>query len=178
MTSPLVRHSFTRAENEPITLKKKACRPVCRRRQSVMKQPKSKREDKEAENELHVGGLRRPSQTLYLVTGWESTGRRLWDCIDTALSNDTDASGLTRLYGQADFQGPPLELVEKVRRAIQKKCGQNSVTRVCSPFRLSLSRVRKRPLKLLLFCAPVTCNWHGGSKIEFCHFACMNAHTN
>ena len=37
---------------------------------SVCQQPKSKREDKEAENELHVGGLRRPSQTLYLVPGW------------------------------------------------------------------------------------------------------------
>ena len=74
---------------------------------SVCQQPKSKREDKEAEDEPHVGGLLRPSQTLNLVPGWESTGRRLWDCIDTAISNDTDASGLTRLYGQADFQGPP-----------------------------------------------------------------------
>ena len=35
MTSPSVRRSFMRAEDEPITLKKKACRPVCRR-QSVM----------------------------------------------------------------------------------------------------------------------------------------------
>ena len=35
MTSPSARHSLTRAEDEPITLKKKACRPVCRR-QSVM----------------------------------------------------------------------------------------------------------------------------------------------
>ena len=34
MTSPSVRRSSTRAEDEPITLKKKACRPVCRR-QSV-----------------------------------------------------------------------------------------------------------------------------------------------
>ena len=76
---------------------------------------------KEAENELHVGGLQRPGQTLYLVPGWETTGRRLWDCIDAALSGDTDASGPTRLYGQADFQGPPSELVEKVRRAIQKE---------------------------------------------------------
>ena len=88
---------------------------------SVCLQPKSKREDKEAENELHIGGLRRPSQTLYRVPGWESTGRRLWDCIDTALGNDTDASKLTRLYGQADFQGPPLELDEKVRRAIREE---------------------------------------------------------
>ena len=55
---------------------------------SVCLQPKSKREDKEAENDLHVGGLRWPSQTLYFVPGWESTGRRLWDCIDTALVND------------------------------------------------------------------------------------------
>ena len=35
MTSPSVRRSLTRAEDESITLKKKACRPVCRR-QSVM----------------------------------------------------------------------------------------------------------------------------------------------
>ena len=35
MTSPSVRRSFMRAEEEPIILKKKACRPVCRR-QSVM----------------------------------------------------------------------------------------------------------------------------------------------
>ena len=35
MTSPSVRRSFMRAEDELITLKKKACRPVCRR-QSVM----------------------------------------------------------------------------------------------------------------------------------------------
>ena len=35
MTSPSVRRSLTSAEDEPITLKKKACRPVCRR-QSVM----------------------------------------------------------------------------------------------------------------------------------------------
>ena len=35
MTLPSVRRSFMRAEDEPITLKKKACRPVCRR-QSVM----------------------------------------------------------------------------------------------------------------------------------------------
>ena len=34
MTSPSARRSWTRAEDEPITLKKKACRPVCRR-QSV-----------------------------------------------------------------------------------------------------------------------------------------------
>ena len=67
---------------------------------SVCLQAKSKREDMEAENDLHVGGLRRPSQTWYLVPGWESTGRRLWDCIDTALSNDTDSTKLTRLYGQ------------------------------------------------------------------------------
>ena len=87
----------------------------------MCQQPKSKREDKEAENELHVGGLRRPSQTLLLVPGWETTGRRLWDCIDASLSDDTDASGLTRLYGQADFQGPQAELVEKVQRAIQKE---------------------------------------------------------
>ena len=33
MTSPSVRRSFMRAEDEPITLNKKACRPVCRRRQ-------------------------------------------------------------------------------------------------------------------------------------------------
>ena len=33
MTSPSVRRSLMRAEDEPITLKKKACRPVCRRRQ-------------------------------------------------------------------------------------------------------------------------------------------------
>ena len=88
---------------------------------SVCLQPKSKRGDKEAENELHVGGLRRPSQTLYMVPGWESTGRRLWDCIDTALGNDTDGFKLTRLYGQADFQGPPSELVEKVRRALREE---------------------------------------------------------
>ena len=35
MTSPSVRRSLTRTEDEPITLKKKACRVVCRR-QSVM----------------------------------------------------------------------------------------------------------------------------------------------
>ena len=35
MTSPSARCSLTHAEDEPITLKKKACRPVCRR-QSVM----------------------------------------------------------------------------------------------------------------------------------------------
>ena len=35
MTTPSVRRSSMRAEDEPITLKKKACRPVCRR-QSVM----------------------------------------------------------------------------------------------------------------------------------------------
>ena len=35
MTSPSARRSLTRAEDEPITLKKKACRPVCCR-QSVM----------------------------------------------------------------------------------------------------------------------------------------------
>ena len=35
MTSPSARRSLTRAEDEPITLKKKACRRVCRR-QSVM----------------------------------------------------------------------------------------------------------------------------------------------
>ena len=93
---------------------------VLRSNASVCLQPKSKREDKEAENEPHVGGLRRPSQTSYLVPGWASTGRRIWDCIDTALGNNTDASGLTRLYGQADFQGPPPELAEKVRRAIRK----------------------------------------------------------
>ena len=56
---------------------------------------------------------------------WRSTGRRLWDCIDTALGNDTDASKLTRLYGQADFQGPPLELVEMVRRAIREEFALN-----------------------------------------------------
>ena len=94
---------------------------VLRSNASVCQQPKSKREDKEAENELHVGGLRRPSQTLYLMPGLETTSRLLWDCIDAALSDDTDASGLTRLHGQADFQGPPAELVEKVQRAIQKE---------------------------------------------------------
>ena len=31
MTSPSARRSLMRAEDEPITLKKKACRPVCRR---------------------------------------------------------------------------------------------------------------------------------------------------
>ena len=31
----------------------------------VCLQPKSKKEDKEAENDLHVGGLRRPSQTVF-----------------------------------------------------------------------------------------------------------------
>ena len=87
---------------------------VLRSNASVCQQPKSKREDKEAENELHVGGLRRPSQTLLLVPGWETTGRRLWDCIDASLSDDTDASGLTRLYGQADFQGPKSDS-ERVR---------------------------------------------------------------
>ena len=35
MKSPSARRSLMRAEDEPITLKKKACRPVCRR-QSVM----------------------------------------------------------------------------------------------------------------------------------------------
>ena len=35
MTSPSVRRSSTRAEEEPVTLKEKACRPVCRRRQRV-----------------------------------------------------------------------------------------------------------------------------------------------
>ena len=35
-TSPSVRRSLTRAEDEPITLKEKACRPVCRRRQCVV----------------------------------------------------------------------------------------------------------------------------------------------
>ena len=36
MTSPSVRRSLMRAEDEPISLKKEACRPVCRRRQWVM----------------------------------------------------------------------------------------------------------------------------------------------
>ena len=36
MTLPSVRRSSMRAEDEPITLKEKACRPVCRRRQRVM----------------------------------------------------------------------------------------------------------------------------------------------
>ena len=36
VTSPSVRRSSMRAEDEPITLKEKACRPVCRRRQWVM----------------------------------------------------------------------------------------------------------------------------------------------
>ena len=38
MRSPSVRRSLMRAEDEPITLKTKACRPVCRR-QSVMAEP-------------------------------------------------------------------------------------------------------------------------------------------
>ena len=37
MTSPSARRSLTRAEDEPITLKKNACRPVCRG-QSVMRE--------------------------------------------------------------------------------------------------------------------------------------------
>ena len=36
MTSPSARRSLTRAEDEPITLKKKACRPVCRRQSDVI----------------------------------------------------------------------------------------------------------------------------------------------
>ena len=36
MTSPSVRRSLMRAEDEPITLKKKACRPVCRRQSVVI----------------------------------------------------------------------------------------------------------------------------------------------
>ena len=71
---------------------------------SVFQPAMSKKHVKEAENEFHVGGLRLPIQSLYMVPGWEATGRRLWDCIDAALCNDTDASMLTRLYGQADFQ--------------------------------------------------------------------------
>ena len=38
MTSPSVRRSFMRAGDEPITLKKKACRPVCRRQSLTVKQ--------------------------------------------------------------------------------------------------------------------------------------------
>ena len=37
MTSPSIRRSSTRTEDESITLKEKACRPVCRRRQWVVK---------------------------------------------------------------------------------------------------------------------------------------------
>ena len=44
---------------------------------SVWLQSKSKREDKEAENDLHVAGLRGQSRLCTLVPGWESTGRRL-----------------------------------------------------------------------------------------------------
>ena len=36
MTSPTVRRSFMRAEDEKITLKKKACRPVCRRQPAMI----------------------------------------------------------------------------------------------------------------------------------------------
>ena len=96
----------------------------------------SKKHVKEAENEFHVGGLRRPITSLYMVPGWEATGRRLWDCIDAALCNDTNASMLTRLYGQADFQGPPLELVEKVQSAISKEFALEPVAMIKPSFGL------------------------------------------
>ena len=38
---------------------------------SVFQPAMSKKHAKEAENELHVGGLRRPIQSLYMVPGWE-----------------------------------------------------------------------------------------------------------
>ena len=67
MTSPPVRRSSTRAEDEPITLKKKACRPVCRR-QSVMI---------ERGNPLfaHLSRAPRNSETqLWKWTEWDSPG--------------------------------------------------------------------------------------------------------
>ena len=103
---------------------------------SVFQPAMSKKHVKEAENELHVGGLRRPIQSLYMVPGWEATGRRLWDCIDASLCNDMNASLLTRLYGQADFQGPPLELVEKVQNAILKEFALEPVATIKPPFGL------------------------------------------
>ena len=100
---------------------------------SVFQPAMSKKRVKEAENGLHVGGLRRPIQSLYMVPGWEATGRRLWDCIDASLCNDMNASLLTRLYGQADFQGPPLELVEKVQNVILKEFALEPVATIKPP---------------------------------------------
>ena len=88
---------------------------------SVCQQPKSKREDRKQKTIstlVACGGQAR-------LCAWCQAGSQLDAGYGTAstraLSNDTEASGLARLYGRADFQGPPLELVEKVRRAIQKE---------------------------------------------------------
>ena len=103
---------------------------------SVFQPAMSKKHVKESENEFHVGGLRRPIQSLYMVPGWEVTGRRLWDCIDAALCNDMNASMLTRLCGQADFQGPLLELVEKVQNTILKEFALEPVATIKPSFGL------------------------------------------
>ena len=49
MTSPSARRSWTRAEDEPITLKKKACRPVCRRQSVVSSAQETLRYNSESE---------------------------------------------------------------------------------------------------------------------------------
>ena len=87
----------------------------------------SKKELKEAENLEHLGGLRRPAETLYLAPGWEATGRRLWRCIDDALEADPAAEALTANYGQADYEGPPERLVERVREALKQEFGLQPV---------------------------------------------------
>ena len=103
---------------------------------SVSSQPCPRNTSKKRKTSFHVGGLLRPIQSLYMVPGWEATGRRLWDCIDASLCNDMNASLLTRLYGQADFQGPPLELVEKVQNAILKEFALEPVATIKPPFGL------------------------------------------
>ena len=87
---------------------------------SVSLLPKSKREDKEAENDIHVGGLRCQAR----LCTWFQVGNQLdAGCViaSTLRSSTTDATKLTRLFGQADFQGPPLKLVEEVPRPIREE---------------------------------------------------------
>ena len=83
---------------------------------------------------------------------WCRAGRRLdaglWGCIDAALCNDINASMLTRLYGQGDFQGLPLELVEKVQNAILKEFALEPVANEQAIFRVA----QHCPCRYLVWC--------------------------
>ena len=85
-------------------------------------------------DDLAVGGMRKPWQSVGKVAGWRTVGARVLRCFDEVSQDVPEAVDVGRMIGQGDYAGPSARVVEGMRERLRAEFDVRSTARPAPKF--------------------------------------------